>query len=49
VMHADWLQQLLNHGLRPVVGAVGGKLLRADGKVRNGGSMLGFNGPVGHA
>ncbi|RBC42022.1 O-antigen biosynthesis protein, partial [Xanthomonas oryzae pv. oryzae] len=31
VMKADWLEQLLNHALRPEVGAVAGKLLRGDG------------------
>ncbi|RBG47817.1 O-antigen biosynthesis protein, partial [Xanthomonas oryzae pv. oryzae] len=30
VMKADWLEQLLNHALRPEVGAVAGKLLRGD-------------------
>lgn len=49
IMHKDWLQQLLNHGLRPEVGAVGGKLLSADGTVRNAGTLLGFGGPVGYA
>ncbi|MGE6995101.1 glycosyltransferase [Pseudomonas sp. NPDC047961] len=49
VMHRDWLQQLLNHGLRPEVGVVGGKLLRADGKVRNAGILLGLGGAVGYA
>ncbi|SDH84474.1 Glycosyl transferase family 2 [Pseudomonas panipatensis] len=49
ILQRDWLQQLLNHGLRGEVGAVGGKLLAADGKVREGGLLLGLGGPVGGA
>lgn len=49
VMDKDWLQQLLNHGQRSEVGAVGGKLLSADGKVRHAGFLLGLCGPVGRA
>lgn len=47
VLSADWLQQLLNHAQRPEVGAVGGKLLAANGKVHHGGLILGLCGPVG--
>lgn len=49
VMGKDWLQQLLNHGQRSEVGAVGGKLLSADGKVRHAGFLLGLCGPAGRA
>ncbi|QLF92471.1 glycosyltransferase [Pseudomonas sp. ABC1] len=49
VMDNDWLQQLLNHGQRSEVGAVGGKLLSADGKVRHAGFLLGLCGPAGRA
>ncbi|WP_422613529.1 glycosyltransferase [Pseudomonas knackmussii] len=49
ILQRDWLQQLLNHGLRPEVGAVGGKLLAADGTVRQGGLLLGLGAPVGSA
>ncbi|MDR5172037.1 glycosyltransferase [Methylobacillus flagellatus] len=49
ILNQDWLQQLLNHGLRPEVGAVGGKLLSADGKIRHAGLLLGLNGPAGRA
>lgn len=37
ILDKDWLQQLLNHGQRPEVGAVGAKLLAADGRVRHAG------------
>ncbi|MCB5190876.1 glycosyltransferase [Methylobacillus arboreus] len=49
ILRKDWLQQLLNHGLRPEVGAVSGKLLSADGKIRHAGLLLGLNGPAGRA
>lgn len=49
ILNQDWLQQLLNHGLRPEVGAAGGKLLSADGKIRHAGLLLGLNGPAGRA
>lgn len=49
ILGKDWLQQLLNHGLRSEVGAVSGKLLSADGKVRHAGLLLGVGGAVGRA
>jgi len=49
VLSEDWLTQLLNHGQRPEVGAVGAKLLSADGKVHHAGMLLGLNGTVGRA
>ncbi|MGV7195271.1 glycosyltransferase [Xanthomonas axonopodis] len=49
VMKADWLDQLLNHALRPEVGAVAGKLLRGDGTVHHAGLLLGLGAPVARA
>ncbi|WP_170800131.1 glycosyltransferase [Stutzerimonas stutzeri] len=49
IIDAGWLQQLLNHAQRSEVGAVGAKLLSADGKVRHAGLILGLCGPVGRA
>lgn len=49
IIGKDWLQQLLNHGLRPEVGAVGAKLLSADGKIRHAGLLTGLGGPAGRA
>ena len=43
----EWLDELLNHAQRPEVGAVGAKLLSADGKVNHAGLILGLQGPVG--
>lgn len=48
VIGKDWLQQLLNHAQRPEVGCVGGKLIGADGTIRQGALVLGFGGPVGN-
>ena len=49
VFDQDWLVQLLNHGLRPEVGAVGAKLIAADGTVDQAGLLLGRHGSVGKA
>jgi glycosyltransferase involved in cell wall biosynthesis len=46
VIGSDWLEQLLNHGMRPEVGGVGAKLIGADGKVCHGGLLLGLGMPV---
>ena len=43
----NWLQQLLNHALRPEVGCVGGKLLNGDGRVRHSFTLLGLGGALG--
>ncbi|MFK0268858.1 glycosyltransferase [Pseudomonas asiatica] len=42
----DWLDELLNHGMRPEVGSVGGKLLGADGTIQGAGLLLGIGAPV---
>ncbi|WP_312513322.1 glycosyltransferase [Stutzerimonas nitrititolerans] len=44
-----WLDELVNHALRPEVGAVGAKLLTADGKIHHAGMILGLEGAVGHS
>lgn len=46
VIGRDWVEQLLNHAMRPEVGCVGGKLIDADGKVQHGGLLLGMGAPV---
>ncbi len=40
VIEADWLEGLLEHALRPEVGAVGPQLLYPDGKVQHAGMFL---------
>lgn len=49
ILSADWLKQLLNHALRPEVGAVGAKLISGDGTILHAGGVLGLGGPVGRA
>lgn len=49
IIQNDWLEQLLNHALRPEIGAVGAKILAADGTVRHAGLVLGLQGPAGRA
>lgn len=44
VVSADWLDELLNHGLRAEVGVVGGKLLSATGQIDQAGLLLGLDG-----
>jgi O-antigen biosynthesis protein len=46
---ADWLERMLEHALRPEVGAVGAKLFYPDGNVQHAGIIVGINGVAGHA
>lgn len=46
VIGQDWLEQLLNHGMRPEVGCVGPKLIAANGKIQQAGLLLGLGEPV---
>lgn len=48
VIHADWLNEMVSHALRPEVGAVGAKLYYANNKLQHGGVVLGFGGSAGH-
>ncbi|MGR4050126.1 glycosyltransferase [Kosakonia cowanii] len=48
IIHPDWLDNLLNHGLRPEVGITGAKLLYPDGKIQHAGVVLGLRGPADH-
>jgi glycosyltransferase involved in cell wall biosynthesis len=45
----DWLAALVEHAQRAEVGAVGGKLLYADGRIQHAGIVLGLKGAAGHA
>ncbi|MDB5590619.1 glycosyltransferase, partial [Enterovirga sp.] len=40
----DWLQRMAAEALRPEVGAVGAKLVDADGRIQHGGIVLGTGG-----
>ncbi|SFU20310.1 Glycosyltransferase, GT2 family [Kosakonia arachidis] len=46
VMDAEWLDNMLNHALRPEVGIVGGKQLYDNGMIRHAGYILGLQGGV---
>ena len=48
VIQPDWLAELVGHAMRPDVGAVGAKLLYADGRLQHGGVALGVSGVAGH-
>lgn len=41
-----WLRELVSHALRPAIGAVGGKLLYADGRIEQAGLILGLGGQL---
>ncbi|NDU85523.1 MAG: glycosyltransferase [Ferrovum sp.] len=48
VLHEDWLDEMVGHGLRPEVGAVGAKLLFPNGKIQHAGVVLGMRGTADH-
>lgn len=47
ITQSSWLDEMLNHALRPEVGIVGAKVLFPTGLVRHAGMILGLRGPVG--
>jgi GT2 family glycosyltransferase len=49
VLHADWLDVLMQHAQRPEIGAVGARLHYSDGRVQHGGILLGLHGIADHA
>jgi GT2 family glycosyltransferase len=49
VIAPEWLEELLGYGTLPGVGAVGGKLLYADGRIQHAGVLVGVHGLAGHA
>lgn len=44
-----WLEALIEHAIRPEVGAVGARLLYPDGSLQHGGVVIGVGGQAGHA
>jgi len=48
-LQPQWLEELLNHGLRPEVGVVGGKTISADGKITHAGIVPGLTNCGGRA
>jgi glycosyltransferase involved in cell wall biosynthesis/2-polyprenyl-3-methyl-5-hydroxy-6-metoxy-1,4-benzoquinol methylase len=45
----DWLGEMVSHGLRPEIGAVGARLWYPDERLQHGGVVLGLGGVAGHA
>ncbi|MEN2396197.1 glycosyltransferase [Pseudomonas halotolerans] len=43
----DWLDEMINHALRPEVAVVGARILSPQGTVVGAGQILGLAGPVG--
>lgn len=48
VLRPDWLDAMVVQALRPEVGAVGAKLLYADGRLQHAGVVVGLGGEAGH-
>ena len=44
IIAANWLEWLVEYGMRPNIGAVGGLLLRASGKIQSAGLIMGLGG-----
>ncbi len=49
VLHEDWLTELVSHGARKEVGAVGARLYYEDGTIQHAGVILGLGTAAGHA
>lgn len=47
VLSKDWIEQLLNHAIRPEVGCVGAKLVNGDRSIIHAGYVLGLGGAAG--
>jgi GT2 family glycosyltransferase len=47
-INADWIERMLEHALRPEVGAVGAKLYYPDDTIQHAGVGLGIHGVAGH-
>ncbi|MCJ2036380.1 glycosyltransferase family 2 protein [Methylobacterium sp. J-068] len=48
VLREDWLDALVRQACRPEIGAVGAKLLYADGTLQHAGVVVGLGGRAGH-
>ncbi len=47
-INTDWLERMLEHALRPEVGAVGAKLYYPDNRLQHAGVIVGLEGVAGH-
>lgn len=48
IINNDWLHRMIEHCIRPDVGAVGAKLYYKDGTIQHAGVVLGFSGKAAH-
>ncbi|HHD72956.1 MAG TPA: glycosyltransferase family 2 protein, partial [Epsilonproteobacteria bacterium] len=49
VISEEWLNEMVQHALRPGIGAVGAKLYYDDGTIQHAGVILGIGGVAGHS
>jgi glycosyltransferase involved in cell wall biosynthesis len=49
VINRDWLSEMVSHGVRPEIGAVGARLWYPDKTMQHGGVILGAGGIASHA
>lgn len=49
VINPDWLEALVEHAMRPEVGAVGARLLYPNGSLQHGGVIMGIGSVAGHS
>ncbi|MFI0376697.1 MAG: glycosyltransferase [Candidatus Thiodiazotropha sp.] len=49
VISPDWLGEMVSHGVRPEIGAIGARLWYPDDRLQHGGVVLGLGGVAGHA
>ena len=48
VITPDWLERMLEHAIRPEIGAVGAKLYYPDGTIQHAGVIIGLKSIAGH-
>ncbi|MFT3867597.1 MAG: glycosyltransferase [Nibricoccus sp.] len=48
-LHAEWLDEMVGHALRPEIGVVGAKLYYPDMRIQHAGIITGLGGVAGHA
>ena len=49
VISAEWLESMIEHAVRPEVGAVGARLLYPNGEIQHAGVIIGIGGVAGHS
>ncbi|MGI8555333.1 MAG: glycosyltransferase family 2 protein [Pyrinomonadaceae bacterium] len=49
VISTDWLESMIEHAVRPEVGAVGARLLYSDKTLQHAGVIIGIGGVAGHS